>query len=166
MKSWLEESRSPCQWAARSIAALGIVIAVFTTAGCASYTLKGKVIAGDISYIAVVDANDDRLAGPGLAGVSVTMETDPGKLNHDQVGDTVSGSNGDFSIPVQKLGAGILIYDVGVEARRKGYEGVSQMFRLPPSSRRVLIMLRVGADALPPKADTLLEQYDKFKGGG
>lgn len=149
-----------------SLALLGcIVFTVFMVNGCSGYVLKGKVIRGDISYIAVVGADDDRLQGPGLAGVSISLESDPGRLNHDDVGESVSGSNGNFEIAVRKLGAGVLIYDINMEARRKGYQGVSQMFRLPRGNKRVLIMLRPGVEVLPPKEDTLLEQYNKFKGG-
>lgn len=146
-----------------SLAWLAAALAMMGAAGCAQYTLTGKVIQSDISYVAIVDASDDRFEDPGIAGVTVTLQTDPGQLNHQRVGEAVSGSDGTFTISVNKPGAGILIYDVGLEVRRKGYEGVDHIFRLPPSSKKVLVMLRPGAERLPKKEESLMEQYERFK---
>lgn len=139
------------------------LLAASAMGGCAGYTLKGKVIRGDISYIAVVDANDPRLEGPGLSGATLSLETDPDKLRREFVGDAVSDGAGNFSISVQRPGAGILIYDVGLEVRRKGYEGVRQMFRLPPKGKRMLITLRAGPDTLEEREESPYEQYERFR---
>ncbi len=142
-----------------------VVLAVMAAGlgGCSGYTMKGKVVAGDISYAAIVDADDPRLEGPGIASAMISLETDPDKLSREPVGDAVSDTAGNFSISVRRPGAGILIYDVGMQVRRKGYEGVSQTFRLPPQGKRILITLRGGPDTLPPEEETPYEQYEKFK---
>ena len=93
----------------------------------------------------------------------LSMETDPNELRREHVGDAVSDSAGNFSISVQRPGAGILIYDVGVEVRRKGYEGARQMFRLPPKGKRLLITLRRGPDTLEEREETPYEQYERFR---
>lgn len=131
--------------------------------GCAGYTLKGKVTRGDISYAAVVDADDPRLDGPGIPGVMITLETDPDRLRREHVGDAVTDGEGNFSIAVRRPGAGVLIYDVGIEARRKGYEGVRQMFRLPPKGKRLFITLRAGPDTLEEREESPYEQYERFR---
>lgn len=139
------------------------LLAAMTLTGCTVYSLQGKVIEGDISYIAVVDASDERLDGPGLAGAAISLETDPGKLRREHVGDAVSGAGGAFSIRVNRTGAGVLIYDVGIKAQRPGYEGVRQIFRLPPSGKRLLIFLHPGVDQLTDDEESLMEQYKRFK---
>jgi hypothetical protein len=136
---------------------------VLLATGCTSYSLQGKVIAGDISYVAVVDASDERLSGPGLVGASLALETDPGKLKREHVGDAVSSSDGSFSIRVNRPGAGLLIYDVGIRVQRNGYEGVQQIFRLPSSGKRVLVILRPGVDQLKEEEESLMEQFERFK---
>lgn len=146
------------------MAALLIVAMAAGAAGCAGYKLEGKVVRGDISYAAIVDAKDPRFEeSGGVPGVMISLETDPDRLSREYVGDAVTDADGNFSISVRRPGAGILMYDVGLEARRKGYEGVRQTFRLPPNSKKVLITLRAGADTLPEKEESLMEQYERFK---
>lgn len=137
--------------------------AVLLIPSCSGYTLRGRVIEGDISYASVVNREDIRLGQRGVGGVTVSLETDPGTVKREFVGESVSDEDGEFEIRVDKAGAGFLIYDVGVEARRRGYEGVRHMFRLPSSSRRLLVVLRPGTDTLTEREGTLMEQYDRFR---
>ncbi|RMH29778.1 MAG: carboxypeptidase regulatory-like domain-containing protein [Planctomycetota bacterium] len=146
--------------------AILVALALVGFGGCSGYTLRGKVIEGDISYAAVVSADDERLTGPGVAGVTVSMETDPGRLRREPVGSATSGPDGSFSIRVRRPGAGILIYDVGIEARRDGYQGVRHQFRLPPGSKRLLITLQPGRDTLQPQEESLMEQFERFRSPG
>lgn len=144
--------------------ATALSIAAMTVAGgCAGYTLQGRVTEGDISYAAVLDQSDSRLSGGrGIPGVQVALETDPGRLKREFVGESVTDGDGNFSIRVARPGAGILLYDVGIEARRKGYEGVRQSFRLPPKGKRVFITLRPGPDTLTDE-ESLMERYERFR---
>lgn len=131
--------------------------------GCSSYQLRGKVIRGDISHIAIVSADDARFEGPGVSGVEVRLQTDPTRLNRKTVGTDVSGPDGSFSISVDEVGAGVLIYDVGLTARGRGYIGAEQFFRLPPSDKRILIMLERGADNRDfREEEDLFEEYRRL----
>ncbi len=129
-------------------AALGMLRLVLT--GCESYSLRGHVIRGEISYIEIVDADDERLEQPGLTATRVGVHLDPGRLNRKFLGSTVSNSNGDFSIPVDEFGAGFLEYDISVVAYRDGYFGAEQFFVMPSANRRVLTIPGPGNDANPP----------------
>ena len=96
-------------------------------------------------------------------GIRITLETDPEQLNREKVGETVTRPDGTFTIKLRQPGARVLIYDVGLEARASGYQGVQHLFRLPPQSRRVLIMLRPGPNQLPEREESLYEQYERFR---
>ena len=151
--------------AARSRIGLAAAACVATAAGlcgCSPYIVQGKVIEGDVSYIAVVDASDARLQGRGLSGASVEIWTDPEKLNRRRVATNVSDSDGSFSLPFGETGAGVLDYEVSVLARREGYSGAEIITPLPSSSKRLLIMMKPGASRLPKETETLMEQYRRF----
>lgn len=132
-------------------------------AGCAPYTLRGKVIEGDVSFIAVIDASDPRLDGPGLSGAMLRLETDPERLNRKVVGTAVSGPDGSFAIPVEEVGAGLLMYDMGLRAERQGYAPAEQFFRLPGSDRRVLVILQPGGGGAGPADDNAEDLLRRFK---
>lgn len=149
-------------------AALGRLLLLVALAlplgGCKSYKLQGKVIPGDISYVAVVDADDPRLEGDGISGAQLRLETDPSRLSSDVVGETVSGPDGAFTMPFNKVGGGVLMYDVGITARREGYSPVQHQFKLPPPSRRLLIMLAPGPDRLGDlDEDDPIRQYERYR---
>jgi hypothetical protein len=152
---------------ARRLAPLGRILLLLSiaipAAGCKSYKLQGKVIAGDISYVAVVDADDPRLQEVGIAGAELRLETDPSRLSRDVVGETVSGPDGAFTMPFNKVGGGVLMYDVGLTARRPGYSPAVHQFKLPPPSRRLLIMLAPGPDRLGESDDDLMQQYERYR---
>jgi hypothetical protein len=142
----------------------GALLLLAALAGCAPYTLQGKVIEGDITFIAIVDADDPRLEGPGLANAEVRLQTDPQRINREVVGTTISSGDGTFSIPFSEIGAGVLLYDVGLQVRRGGYQRAEQMFRLPPSDRRVLVILCPGADRGGwGDEDDPLQTYERFR---
>lgn len=133
-------------------------------AGCETYKLRGRVTSGDATYIALVDDNDPRLqTGDAIAGVVLRLQTDPGKLNRKFVGQGLTDGKGEFAIPVDEVGAGFLEYDVAIDARRSGYESTESFFRLPPSDKRVLIVLRPGKPT-PGSLDddSLYNQYERF----
>ncbi|MCB9846776.1 MAG: hypothetical protein H6814_00025 [Phycisphaeraceae bacterium] len=135
--------------------------AVLTGCG-AGYQLRGKVIEGEISFIAVVSSDDPRLDGPGIPGVSIRLVSDPNKLNKEMLGEAVSGGDGSFSIGVDRVGAGFFNYDAGVSADRKGFEHAESQFNLPPSDRRVLVILRPGINRGPGEDDAMSD-YEKFR---
>lgn len=125
--------------------AVGAALAISVSA-CSPYALRGKVIEGQGSYVTIVDASDPRLAEPGLSGAAVTLVLDPTQLNRKTLASGISGADGEVSLKVDEFGAGMLEYDVGVYARRRGREPAEGYFRLPGSSQRVLISLAPGED--------------------
>lgn len=165
------KSDSPCAPAPRvltpslRVACAGLLALVAVAlSGCSPYSLKGKVIAGDISYIAIVEADDPRLADPGLAGARLRLETDPGRISRDVVGEAVSGAGGAFTMPFSKAGARVLMYDVGMTVRREGYSPATIQFKLPPSNKRMLVILTPGPDRMgDPDADDPLRQFERHR---
>lgn len=129
---------------------------------CSPYTVRGKVIEGDTSYVAIVDESDPRLARRGVSGASVEIWSDPEKLNRKRVASQFSDAEGGFALPFDETGAGVLQYDVRITAEREGYTGAEQSMTLPSSSRRVLIMLKQGQSRTPRENESLLEQYRRY----
>ena len=125
--------------------AAALCAALFSSA--CTYSLKGRVVEGPDSYVAVVDSSDPRLTqGKGLVGASLNMQLDPMKINRKSVARNISGANGEFELPVDEVGAGLLEYDVGVYVRRKGCEPAEGFFRLPGSGKRLLVVMSPGKD--------------------
>jgi len=142
-------------------AALLLICALFI--GCGpGYELRGKVIRGDISFIALVDSDDPRLGEPGVAGVELRLQSDPNKLSRETLGETISEGDGSFSIGVDRIGAGLFMYDVGLSADRRGFEHATSQFNLPPSGKRVLVILRPGVNVRPEEYDAWSD-YEKFR---
>src|SRR5690554_7412722 len=103
------------QWASRGFSSMKTVIlcalalAWFALlGGCesAGYTLKGKVISGGFTDIEVVDGDDSRFDGPGVADARILIHRDPGTLKQELIATGRSGSDGTFAIPISAFGAG------------------------------------------------------------
>jgi len=137
--------------------------------GCSSPSIKGRVVAGEGSYIIVVTSSDPRLSGPGVegvAGASVAVVMDPSRLNRKVIASGVSGPNGEFELPIDEFGAGFLEIDVAVTARKKDHSPAESYFRLPGSSRRLLIVLGPGQDRPTGlEREDLTKDVDRFWGG-
>ena len=140
-----------------------IGVQLFGCGGVSGYQLKGKVIKGDISFIAIVADDDPRLTDPGIPGVRIALQSDPDKLNKETLGEAVSSGDGSFSIRVDRVGAGFFMYDVGLSADRRGFERTTSQFKLPPGDRRVLIMLRPGVNSSGAPDDDPWSDYEKFR---
>jgi len=145
---------------ALAVGALALALCFGT--GCSSYSLKGKVIEGDISYVAIVGQDDPRLQQEGIGSVSLRLETDPDKISRETAGEGLSQADGSFSVPFNQMGGGVLLYDVGLSARKPGYETVEHAFRLPPKNRRILVIMRPGS-AGPEEGESTYEQYERFR---
>ncbi|HMN96611.1 MAG TPA: hypothetical protein PKC43_01745 [Phycisphaerales bacterium] len=116
-------------------------------AACGSYTIQGRVVRTGYSGVVVTEASDARLSGTGIAGVSISIVRDPGRLNTEQVGSTVTDADGNFTLVVSALGAGITDEEWLLRAGRRGVSPVESMIRLPasPGQRRILVMTSMGA---------------------
>lgn len=153
---------------ARVLAFLALACAALVLPACSGggYELQGRVIAGDYSAVTLVDADDPRLAeGEGLSGVSLHVQHNPGELKRRSLAQGTSGSDGLFSLPIDLIGAGVFHHDIGVFARRSGRDPASGIFRMPPKSRRVLIVMNRGTDRdLGEQPDDLYSDYERYRG--
>jgi hypothetical protein len=124
-------------------------------AGCTpAYTLRGRVVQGDVSYSLVVGDADPRLNQQGIGGVEVRLISDPDKLRREILGTAITNTDGSFEIPFQKIGTGFMLYGVGVTARADGYAPtISGKFNLPPERRRLLILMVPGVDSYQDPID-------------
>ena len=148
-----------------SLSRVGAILALaFLLIGCGSYELRGRVIVGEASYIMVVDKDDPALEdGPGVQGAIVTLSTDPERLNRKVVGSAVSGPDGWFDTPFDEIGGGLLEYDAGVRVTRSGYQSAEHFFRLPRSSKRVLVVLAPGRDLPGASQEDPYETYKRYR---
>ncbi|TVQ31238.1 MAG: hypothetical protein EA376_10225 [Phycisphaeraceae bacterium] len=159
----MSQFASTAPFNARAAALFLLSCALLYLTGC-GYTMRGKVVEGDVTYVAIVDTDDPRLEGRGVGGVNIMLETDPDRINREQVGRTVSQQDGSFSMDIDAFGAGLLQYDVGITAHRRGFETAQNIFRLPSSGRRILIMISPGAgDESWRRQESPFEQYERFR---
>ena len=153
----------------RFLALVAIFVAGLLLSGCAGggYQLQGRVIYGDYSAVMLVDSDDSRLTtGEGLAGTTIHVQQDPGQLNRRTLARGNAGGDGSFALPIDLIGAGTFNYDVGVFVRRSGFDPATGYFKLPPKSKRVLIVMTGGTDrTLGEEREDLYEQYEQFRDG-
>jgi hypothetical protein len=133
------------------------LLAVLAT-GCSTYRLQGKVVKGDTSAVRVVDANDPGLDRPPLGGVELTVTLDPRQLDHKRVGSGMSGGRGQFSMPIDALGAGFLEHQVQVAAVKEEFETATRIMPLPARDKRLLIVMTAGKSKPPPKKGAVLDE--------
>ena len=149
---------------ARRWTALAAALLASALAGCSPYTLRGRVITGEASYIAVVSASDPALrGGEGLGGAQVTLSTDPDRINRKEVGSAVSGPDGAFEAPFSEVGGGFLEYDAGVRVSRAGFESAEAFFPLPGRGKRLLVVLAPGRDGPSTDREDPYEIYKRFQ---
>ena len=98
--------------------------------GCSSYVLHGKVVAGPISHMAFVGADDNRLGETGIDGVQVTLRRDPGRLSTYLAASAITDLDGNFSLVVYELGAGWMEEEWLVVARKPGFQNATWQQRL------------------------------------
>ena len=136
-----------------------LLVAALLLGGCASYKLRGKVIEGTTPGVFVVDQDNERLQTSGVPGAVVALTLDPGRLNAKRVGSDISDMNGTFAVPVGEFGAGVLEYNVRLDARLEDHEPASETLMLPGGDKRVLIVLAPGdGSGKAPKNETFLEE--------
>lgn len=145
-----------------------LIVMLFAAAGLfmpgCGYTLRGKVVRGQVSSIEMVHEIDQRLQQPAVANVEVRVIRDPANLNRHVVGQTRSGGEGDFSTSLGDFGAGWMQEQWLIQARQSGYQNAEQLMKLPAkgSKWRILITLAPG-DATSLDKDDVMQDYEKFK---
>jgi hypothetical protein len=119
--------------------ALGMVGTVGV--GCQQQgNVHGKVIQGNVGFIGEVEGKDSRFAGPGLEGVRVTARSAEGPRRGREVGSGVTNAKGEFSLAVADQNAAL--YPIEFVASKEGFGDARQSMPMPPSGRRLLIILR------------------------
>jgi hypothetical protein len=114
---------------------------VFTAAGagCNSMpTLQGKVIQGNLSFVAVVDSGDERLKSDGLAGAQVVVRGDP-RRGSVVVAESETDSKGSFTLRFKDQSVFLRPAEFGAD--KAGFRPARGEMSLPPSDRRLLIIL-------------------------
>jgi len=124
--------------------------------GCASYKLRGRAIEGTTPGVFIVDKDDERMQQRGMPGAVVSLTVNPGRLNAEHLGSDISDLEGDFAVSVDEFGAGVLEYQVRLEARLEDHRSVSKRMQLPGGQKRVLVVLVPGNDDTRPKSESFL----------
>lgn len=137
--------------------------------GCSSYTLRGTIVDGHDPAIGIsqptvmiVDADDPRLDTGGLASSTVRVTLDPDAMNPADAGTATTDSAGRFAMPIGG-GAGFLLYDIRVLARRAGHLTADQIMPLPRGNKRLLIVLPQGEDQWEEPTDFVDETLEMGK---
>jgi len=141
------------------VCVLGVMLAL---TGCSSYTLRGVVISGDNVGVRVVPGGADVLNAPPIEGARVRLTLDPDRLDRRELGTVETGPDGTFAVPIDATGAGVLEYELRVQAQASYFAPVRGVVMLPGSGRRVVVMMRRGGggssdSALPSNQDVLEE---------
>ncbi len=132
--------------------------------GCSSYVLQGKVIAGPISHMAFVGADDNRLGESGMDGVRVTLRRDPGRLSTHLVASAITDLNGNFSLAVDELGAGWMEEEWLLVARKPGFQNAiwQQRLTMKHPKMQLLVTMTPGYSE-PDRHEDLMDQYEQFR---
>ncbi len=136
----------------------GLLVCLLLMTACSGYQLRGKVVEGSYSAVTLVDADDPRLAQPGLSGATVTSILDPREMGQKRLPTATTTGGGEFTVPVGEPGAGLLQYTVQVVGRKGGYQSAEETFALPGRGKRVLITLQQGRDTYTPQPGEVLEE--------
>ena len=132
--------------------------------GCNSYVLHGKVIAGPISRMAFVGADDNRLGEVGMSGVQVTLRRDPGRLSTQLVASAMTDLDGNFSLAVNELGAGWMEEAWLLVARKPGFENATWQHRLTMKHPKMpLLVTMTPGYSEPDRHEDLMDQYEQFR---
>lgn len=143
---------------------------MLSCAGC-TYYLQGVVVEGSRPGVMIVDAADPRLFDAEAPRVSAMLDVtlDPAGMSQKELGEFQTDYNGAFQIPIRSFGAGVLEYEVELVARHRGYGPVVEIFPLPRSNQRLLVVMSAGRDTLSGKRDWFKETIEagrRFGAGG
>lgn len=140
-----------------------LTVALVALAGCNTYKLIGQVVSGPRSMVQIVSADDPRLAGPPVANASIEVTIDPNKGNRQVLPVAFADEQGNFEIPVDVLGAGMLEYDMLVIGRLPKKSPAEGLMRMPGKSKRVLVILADGKDHSVGSGDPFNEARDQVE---
>jgi hypothetical protein len=134
-----------------------LMLSCLLATGCSSYQLQGKVIEGPVAGVLLLSKDDARLDPPGLAGATLDVTLDPGHMGEKRLGAQGTDLEGNFSVPIRELGAGMLEYEVELVGQATGYQATIHKMRLPSTNQRVLVVLREGRNTYRPPRSVIEE---------
>lgn len=143
-------------------------VATLLSAGCNSYTLRGKVVRGETSSVELVHEMDPRIkpqTAGGVPHVEVRVYRDPKTMNKHMSGRERTGTDGNFSIGLGDFGAGWMQEEWLVQAALYGFENAELLTKLPSknSKTRLLITLAPGTFIPPEESSDYMQDYEQFK---
>ncbi|MEM7680569.1 MAG: hypothetical protein AAF288_01300 [Planctomycetota bacterium] len=140
------------------------LVGVLAVMGCASDTHQavGRVIVGVGPRAEVVSANDPRLrTAPPARDVLVRSTLDPRAITPTPLPTVVSDVHGDFVIPIDAFGAGVLIYELELDVEGAGLRPLrGALADVPSSSKRLLITLPPADQASQQEPDLLRDTLE------
>lgn len=136
---------------------LVILLGLLSGQGCTEYRLGGTVATGRLPAVLVVDDNDPRLNQFGIEGAVIELTLDPTSLRPRPLGAGQTDGTGQFDIPIDQAGAGILDYQLGILCRLEGHQSVWKVVPMPSSKRRLLIIMAPGHNRHAPTGHRLNE---------
>ncbi|MCC7407248.1 MAG: hypothetical protein IT442_04200 [Phycisphaeraceae bacterium] len=141
--------RDGAAWRAATGRALGVALLAMcvVATGCAKPGIRGLVIEGRPGGMAVLEPGDKQIKDVeryGLAGAVIEVTIDPHSGNPERLGAYKTDDQGRFAAPVDKIGAGLLEYEVGLLVYREGFEPQWKVMKLPSSKKVVLVTLEPG----------------------
>jgi len=117
--------------------ALGLAAGV---SGCSqTHAIKGKVIPGNLSFVAVVDRGDERLKTEGLADATIEARADVGNVGGFLFGEAKSDAKGDFTMTFKEQG--VFLKPVEFTVMKDGMQTARGTMNLPSDQRRLLIIM-------------------------
>lgn len=127
------------------------MLIMLSMVGCGSYAIQGRVVAGSIASIQLVNKDDARMQenNPSGGGAVVQGIFEPNTPSDTKsLGQIVTDGQGFFALPVDAVGSGFLEYEAILIAQREGHQGAMNTIELPRSGQRVLITLPRGRNTL------------------
>lgn len=126
---------------------LGTLSVLVLLAGCGSPRLHGRVVEGPIGVVAVVESDDNRLDGPGVANVELELRA-TNATRSKSLAEGRSGADGGFALPVT---AGESVSDqLRLTAKADGYITTQGVTFIPGEGRELLVVLKRSDGQSPP----------------
>ncbi len=119
--------------------ALVLLASLVVLAGCTSGGLRGKVIAGDTSFVVVASGGDARLGTGGLKGARVVAHVVRDGLRRSR-SEVRTDKNGWFEANVGNMSA--LADKIELEVTLPGHVPARGRIDLPAPDRSVLVLLK------------------------
>jgi hypothetical protein len=140
------------------------VAAATILAGC-GYTLRGKVVRGDVSSVEIVHEIDPRMKAAGLANAEVLVHRDPKTLNRRLVGRDYTDASGRFTMHLGEFGAGWMEEQWLVQSWLTGYQNAEALTKLPSKGSKwmLLVTLAPGQSVPVQTQDDFMRDYERFK---